>query len=117
MPKAVERILRVGLAFSLIYPAVSAYLTPTSWIGYFPQFARELVSNDLVLLHSFGAIEIGIALWLLSGWRIFWSSLVAAALLVLIILFNTSQMDVVFRDISLLAMALALMQSAKSNRP
>ncbi|QSH39691.1 hypothetical protein JXR01_01645 [Candidatus Kaiserbacteria bacterium] len=104
-----ERILRIGLAFAFIYPAVSAWFNPYAWVGYFPPIVLNLVgSNDIVLLHVFGVTEIIIGLWLIFGRKIFWPSVVASAYLVGIILLNLNQMDVIFRDISILAIALAL---------
>ncbi|MBI2048182.1 MAG: hypothetical protein HYT27_03505 [Parcubacteria group bacterium] len=104
----ISLILRLGLAFSFLYPAISAFFNPFAWIGYFPQFAHALIPNDAFLLHSFGIVEIIIALWLLSGRRVFYPSIAAAVLLFLIVVFNFSQMDVVFRDLSIFAMAVAL---------
>lgn len=116
MPKAVEHILRAGLAFAFIYPAVAGYLNPFSWIGYFPEFLRDSVGNDTLLLNGFGSLEIAIALWTLSGWRIFVPSILAAVILVGIILFNAAQMDVIFRDVSILAIALALALTSRKNQ-
>jgi len=104
----VSLILRIGLAFAFIYPAIAAFFDPTSWIGYFPQFVKEIIPNEILLLNSFGAIEVILALWILSGWKIFYPSVLAAAILLSIIVFNWSQLDVIFRDVSILAIAVAL---------
>lgn len=114
MSKPVQLILRVGLAFAFLYPPVAAYFDPFAWIGYFPDFLRELVNNDALLLHSFGVIEVVVALWILSGVRIFLPSLAAALMLLGIIIFDFSQMDVIFRDVSILAMAIALMWDTRA---
>lgn len=106
-------ILRVAVAFAFLYPAVSAWFLPTAWLGYVPQFMRGDV-DDLVLLHAFGAVEIFIALWILSGWKIFWPSLAATAVLLAIVVFNPQEFPVLFRDLSLSGMTLAL---ALMNRP
>ncbi len=106
-----ELLLRLGLAFAFIYPAVSAVFDPFSWIGYFPPFMMGIVP-DALLLHAFGFSEVVIGVWLLSGWRLFLPSLIASAYLVAIVFVNFNQMDVIFRDISILAMALALMVRA-----
>lgn len=100
--------LRVGLAFAFTYAAIAAYITPTSWIGYFPQFIRDIAPSDSILLSTFGLFEITIGLWILSGKRIFFPSAAAAAALAGIVIFNIPQMPVVFRDISIMCMALAL---------
>jgi len=106
--KTISLILRLGLAFAFIYPAVAAFFDPFSWIGYFPQFVKEVVPNETLLLSSFGLVEIVIGVWILSGKYIFYPSVLAAAILLSIIVFNWSQLDVIFRDISILAIALAL---------
>lgn len=105
-----EKVLRVGLAFAFLYPAIAAWFNPFAWVGYFPPFILTMAfGHDIVLLHIFGITEILIALWILFGRRIFIPSFLAALYLVGIILFNLTQMDVIFRDISILAIAIALM--------
>ena len=69
MNKKVDLLLRVGVAFAFLYPALSALYNPFAWIGYFPAFTLGIVP-DLVLLHSFGAVEIIIGVWILSGKKI-----------------------------------------------
>lgn len=107
-------MLRIGVAFSLLYPPFSALFDPISWAGYIPQFLRGYVP-DLVFLHAFGALEVVLALWILSGKKIFWPSLVTALLLLAIVAFNANQMEVLFRDLSLAAMALALALFARAD--
>jgi len=105
--KKIDLLLRAGVAFALIYPPISALLNPFAWIGYFPAFTLGIVP-DAVLLHLFGAVELIIGLWILSGKKIFIPSIIATALLIAIVVLNISQMDVLFRDISIAAMSLAL---------
>ena len=100
-------VLRAGLAFAFLYPPINAIGDPEAWIGYFPQFLRGHV-DDLVLLHSFGAIEVIIALWILSGKRIFLPSAAACIMLVAIVTMDSSEFQVVFRDLSIAAIALYL---------
>ena len=108
LEKKVLLVLRVGLAFAFLYPAVSAYFNPFAWIGYFPLFVLEIVGNDTLTLHTFGVVEIIIALWLLWGKHIFYPSLLALFMLVGIVAFNFNQMDILFRDLGIAAMAFAL---------
>ena len=108
MSRTVEWILRIGLSFTFFYPPVAAYLDPFSWICFFPQFLRYFVGNDTLLLHAFGVFELAIGIWILAGKRILVPSLLAAAILAGIIVFDWRSMDIVFRDVSILAMALAL---------
>lgn len=110
-------LLRVGVAFALIYPAISAFLTPDAWIGYFPTFARDILGSDASLeyaLHLFGIIEVTLGIWILAGKRIFIPSVLATAILFLIVVFNISLLDILFRDIPIMLMAIAL---AIAHRP
>ena len=103
----VNLVLRIGVAFSFLFPPINALFDPYSWIGYFPRFVQGVLP-DSVLLHGFGILEVIIALWILSGKRIFWPSLAAAAMLVVIVVFNPSQFQILFRDLSVAGMAAAL---------
>jgi len=105
--RSVFLILRIGLAFALLYPAINAVFNPLAWIGYFPPFMRGIIP-DTLLLNAFGALEALLALWILSGWRIFYPSAAAFVLLVAIVITNPPQFQVVFRDLSIAAIALAL---------
>ena len=106
-------VLRIGLAFAFLYPPIDALFDPNAWIGYFPPIMRGIVL-DMVLLHSFGLIEVVIALWILSGWRIFLPSVGAALMLISIVVMDFSEFQVVFRDLSIASIAVAL---AVQNRP
>jgi len=110
-------LLRVGVAFAFIYPAVSAWINPFSWVGYFPAFMIAVVgSHSIVLLHIFGVVEIGIALWILFGRNILIPSTLAIVMLLGIVVFNISQIDVLFRDIPILLMAVILALEAYRSR-
>ena len=113
----VHVMLRIGVAFAFLYPALRAIFDPVSWLAYFPTVIRDLPIDSLVLLHGFGAIEVAIALWLLSGWKILTPALLAALMLVGIVAFNTADMDVVFRDLSIAMMAFALILWPKAQAP
>jgi hypothetical protein len=106
--KAIELLLRIGVAFSFIYPPISAFINPYSWVGYIPEFMNVLPIESVVLLHVFGIFEIIIGVWLLFGKRIFIPSILATLFLALVVGFNWTQMDVLFRDIPILLMAACL---------
>jgi cobalamin biosynthesis protein CobD/CbiB len=112
--RTVLLVLRVGLAFAFLYPPVSAYFNPLAWIGYFPSFLRNIVGSDTLLLYGFGIIEVVIALWLLWGKYIFYPAVAAVVILFGVVLFNLPQIDILFRDLVILATAVAL---ALSNAP
>jgi uncharacterized membrane protein YphA (DoxX/SURF4 family) len=115
---APEACLRIALAFAFLYPAIDAFIDPTSWLGYFPAFATAafhtisipLKWSDLVLLHAFGLLEIALALWVLIGRRAkLPAALMAFILLIIVALnLNASDFSVLFRDVSIAFAALAL---------
>ena len=110
--KTADIILRVGLAFAFLYPPLDALADPYSWLGYFPHAVRMVAESagipDMLLLHGFGALEILIALWLLSGYKIFWPSCAALGLLIAIVATSASDFQILFRDLSIASIALSL---------
>lgn len=111
-----ELLLRVGVAFSFLYPPVSALFDPYAWIGYFPPFLTQGLGEwELVLLHLFGVVEVAIALWILFGRNIWIPSTAATLMLVAIVVLNLSQFDVLFRDLSIALMSAALMYLHRPN--
>ena len=99
--------LRIGLAAVFIYAAVAAFLDPFSWIGFFPQWLRALAPDQLLLFgHSVSELILG--LWLLSGWKTFYASILASLALLSIVVFNFGALDIIFRDIGLFLSAAAL---------
>ncbi|OGG50748.1 hypothetical protein A2763_02380 [Candidatus Kaiserbacteria bacterium RIFCSPHIGHO2_01_FULL_54_36] len=100
-------VLRLGVAFAFLYPAINAWTNPSDWIGYFPPFTRGIV-DDATLLHAFGIVEIVIAVWIIWGKYIFWPCVAATVMLVGIVVFNMNNFVVIFRDLSIAAASLAL---------
>lgn len=105
--RSVDIFLRLGVSFAFLFPAINAVFDPYSWIGYFPVFLRGIVP-DAALLHIFGVVEVILAIWILSGRRVFYPSLVCAGMLFLIVVLNLGDFQVLFRDIPIMFMALAL---------
>ena len=105
--KIVFLLLRVGLAFVFIYAAISATINPINWIGYFPQFLRSVIPDNL-LLPPFSLAEVILGLWMLWGKKLFFPSLIATFATAGIIFFNLNQMDIVFRDVSIMLTGAAL---------
>ncbi len=106
--RLVSLILRLGLAFAFIYPPLAAFGNPQAWVGYLPLFISKTVPDEIVFLHIFGAFEIIIAIWFLWGRALFYPSIIAVFILALIIILNWAQISVLFRDISIILMAIAL---------
>ena len=107
MDSHVSLLLRLGVAFAFLYPPIAAFFNPLAWIGFFPPFILGMLPEE-ILLNIFGLIEIIIGLWILSGKKILIPSVIATVMLLGIVLFNIPQMDIVFRDLSIAAMSLAL---------
>jgi uncharacterized membrane protein YphA (DoxX/SURF4 family) len=116
MSTASQWLLRIAVAVAFIYPPFDALTSPDSWIGYFPQFLLASGIPSMVLLHGFGIVEIAIAVWILSGWRIEWPATLAALMLVAIVAFNISQFEILFRDLSIALAAAALAADAYGKR-
>lgn len=105
--EASDLLLRLGVAFAFLYPPLDAFMNPFSWVGYIPSFLRE-AAPEMFILHTFGILEIVLAVWILSGRKIFWPSLGATTILLVIVAFNLNDFEVLFRDLSIAAMTLAL---------
>lgn len=72
-------LLRFGVAFTFLYASISAFINPTPWLSYFPDFIRSMTSDD-ILLATWGGGELIIGVWLLTGYRIFIPSIFQASL-------------------------------------
>jgi len=113
--RAAELLLRIGLAFVFIYAAISALVLPDAWIGFYPEFVRGIIP-DQVLLYSHSFAEIILAFWLLSGWKTFWAAGLSAVWLFGIILGTLGIFLVTFRDVAIFFSALALALLSKESR-
>lgn len=100
-------LLRVGLATVLAYAAISSFASPEDWVGYFPGFMTDLVDSDL-LLKLFSMLELSLAVWLLSGWRLELAGLACAVMFSGIVAANLALLEITFRDIGLVFASLAL---------
>ncbi len=103
----VSWLLRIGLAFVFLYAAISSFVNPDAWIGFFPAFLVSIVPAGF-LLGGFSVYEIVLALWLLSGRWLMYAGYLAAATFAGIVLTNPGVLDLTFRDVGLFFAALAL---------
>jgi hypothetical protein len=99
--------LQAGLAFVFLYAAYSSFVRPLDWIGYFPHYIRGFIP-DMLMLQVFSAGEILLALWLLSGWKVYLAAIFSVIALLGITFTNLAVLDITFRDVGLAAAALAL---------
>ncbi len=100
-------IARFGLAFPFIYAAVGSLLHPDFWIGFFPAFLSNSISAG-ILIPAWAAIQIIVGVWLIFGKNILIPSIISAIMLVGIFIFNLKLLDIIFRDVSILATAIIL---------
>lgn len=108
MPRSATLLLRLAIAFSFLYVAYGFWANAGDWIGFVPVFVKNIGVPQAFLIDAIAVFHLVTALWVLSGWRIFLPSLVAALFLVSVVFFNFAQIDILFRDISLALAALAL---------
>jgi hypothetical protein len=101
----VSLTLRLGLAFVFIYTSISAILNPIAWIGFMPQFLGEMKETFLIV-HDIGLILLGV--WLVSNKKVYYASVISAIFLLAVVVFNWGAMDIIYRDIGLFLMAVAL---------
>lgn len=99
-------LLKLGVAFSFFYPAISAFINPSDWIGYAPAWIDLFMPREIFLI-IFSSFEILLALAVLF-WKRAFPSIVAGLILISIVIFNRSEFSVVFRDLSIAFMAFSL---------
>ncbi len=108
-------LLRLSIASVFLYAAVAATLQPYNWIGYIPQFLRDIFPGNILLM-LFSLYESLLAVWILTGWKTFHAALFAAATLIGIIVSNISQTDILFRDFAIFFAALSLAVATYSKK-
>lgn len=92
--------LRVGLAFVFLYASVEIYFHPANFLKYVPQFVQDSLPLDLFLL-LFGVFEVAIAVWLLTGWKGQYPSLLSVLMIIGIVAFNMEYFQILFRNVAI----------------
>ncbi len=110
----ISLLLRTGLAIGFFYAAVSSILNPTNWIGYIPSFLTTNMNPGIFLL-IFSIYELVLGLLLILDYKTFHLAILSSLTLLLIIIFNINSLDIVFRDIPILIMAIALIFLSRGN--
>lgn len=106
-PKIVHLLLRLSIASVFLYAAVAATLQPYNWVGFIPQVFTALAPASILLL-GFSLYQLVLAVWILSGWKSFYASFLAAITLLGIITANWGDVNILFRDFAIFFAALAL---------
>lgn len=99
--------LRAGLIFVFLYAGVESLLHPLEWTGYLPGFLVSHFSSTL-LIRGFAIVEIVLAAWLIVGKYLKIAAALCALMMIGILIVNTGQLIVTFRDVGLALMAVAL---------
>ena len=100
-------LLRSGLAIVFLYAGISSFLNPTSWIGFVPNFIELIIPKEIFLI-IFSAYEILLGTGLLFDYKTFTLAILSSVTLFLILFVNIMNLEILFRDIAILFMALAL---------
>ena len=99
-------LLRLAVAFPLVWAGVGSILHPENWIGFIPSFVGKVVEPEVFLIgHGF--------LWLLTAagilfgfLRPLFAAVAAAGLISILIFFGVD--DITFRDVGLAIVAFVL---------
>ncbi len=105
--KRVDQLLRLAIGFPFLYASLGSFTSPEDWIWYIPDWLAHLVPPEPLLL-GHGAFELLLGGWLLIGKKTMLAAYVAAIDLTINTLLNIETFSVVFRDVGLLAAAIAL---------
>jgi uncharacterized membrane protein YphA (DoxX/SURF4 family) len=108
-------VLRLGLAFIFAYAGISSFLNPVEWAGYLPAFASAVVSAT-VIVQVMAVVETALAVWLVSGVYLFYAALVGTLILAGITVTNLNVLIITFRDVGLVAAALALVLLSRARK-
>jgi len=103
----VSFFLRIGLAAVFLYAAVASFMDPDTWATFLPTFMGEMVPLK-TLLFAFSAYELVLAAALLLDKYVFQVAVLSALTMIGILVTNAAGMDVLFRDVAIMFMALAL---------
>jgi len=99
-------ILRIAIAFTVLWAGVRGMLNPTDWVGFVPQFVENFIDPEVFLI-AHGFLWILVAAGLIAGfWRPFLSFVAFAGIASILIFYGVD--DITFRDVGLALAALVL---------
>jgi uncharacterized membrane protein YphA (DoxX/SURF4 family) len=113
-PALASLIIRIGLAAVFIYAAIDALREPDAWISYIPSFIPHYepsffqITPAKITLDIVSVFQLVLAALLLIGRYVKYAAAISAALLAGIVVFNFSTFLITFRDVGLVAAAVAL---------
>jgi len=107
-------LLRVGLGFGFLYAGIAGLVQPDDWAGFVPDFVKA-VDPAQFSVTAFSVFQVIIALWLLSGKRIFYAAIAASLSMLAITITNLDVFLIVFRDVVIFFAAMALAALSKGD--
>lgn len=115
-----DLLLRVAVAFPMIWAGISQLQNPTNWVGFVPSWLAGIVDPEAFLgIHSLFNLVIGVGL-LIGFWRVLFSAAAFASLASIVIFYQGGVFlgidDVTFRDVGLAIVALVLFLRAVKSR-
>lgn len=108
-------LLRSGLAIVFFYAGISSFLNSANWIGFVPNFVSLIISKEIFLI-IFSAYQVLLGAGLLFDYKTFALSILSSATLFLILFVNIMNLEILFRDIAILFMALSLIALSSKNK-
>lgn len=99
--------LQYGLAFVFLYVAVAGFIAPSNWVGFIPSWLSGF-GDPIMMLYGHLVLDAVTGMWLVINVKPRWAAILASINLVGIIAVNLSALDIIFRDVGLLCMAIAL---------
>src|SRR3989344_5747529 len=105
--KLVSFFLRIGLAAVFTYAAIASFMDPDTWASFIPSFMGEMVPVKSLLM-VLSVYELILAALLLLDRYVLVAAIFSALTMAGILATNTAGMDVLFRDVAIMFMALAL---------
>lgn len=105
--RLVSFFLRIGLTAVFIYAAIASFMDPDTWASFIPSFMGEIVPVKTLLM-AFSVYELVLAILLFLDRYVFAAAILSALTMAGIVVTNAPGMDVVFRDVAIMFMALAL---------
>jgi len=105
--KKVSLLLRIALALTFLYAAVLPYFHILDWISTFPNFITNTLSTTAILSIS-ALFHVIIALWIVSGFRIFIPNILLILTLLISFVWSGFSIDMLMNIIPSLAAAFAL---------
>lgn len=104
-------LLRVGLAFTLLFAGIDSFLNTKDWLWFVPTWVEKFGITTELALHAHAAVEIILGLLLLSGWKLRWAAAIVAMDMLVIIFANgwsRALFLTTFRDVGLFFTAVYL---------